>query len=224
MKLPIFRLDSREKTWRPVGVEESLEPFGYRWVHDGYGRPGWSVSGEGITSQLVDRLDFPQDMTQPHLPSVIYRRVVREENLWWNIYGLWWLYNPKTYGPGLGNHEGDWEFVVVGTTDIEGDRPVLVYGSTHESGVGRVVWKAERFDGRPVIYVAQGSHANYLGPVENVQDQADGKGLELFDYKVRAFGPWANWTGRWGNSHNSPGPLSTRLIWNRPSLAYSRAR
>jgi hypothetical protein len=207
MITPILIFDSNEK-WFPVGVEESLEAVGVEFEDE--------------------PLNFPSTMRQPKLPPVGYHRVVAEENVWWHLFGFWYLYNPKTYGPGVGRHEGDWEWVILGCNDKAGNHPFCVYGSQHQNGASRVAWKCERRpkarDGRPVIYVAEGSHANYLGPVDNLEDTADGKGRVLDDIEWRGFGLWADRPWRWGNSHNSPGPLSTRVIWRHPAIAYGQAR
>jgi hypothetical protein len=60
-------------------------------------------------------------------------------------------------------HEGDWEEVSVGL-DTAG-RPVAVAASQHDLGVRRT-WSRTRITGgsHPVVYVALGSHANYLSP------------------------------------------------------------
>lgn len=75
--------------------------------------------------------------------------------------------------------------------------------SQHHSGGSRMWWDVELRDGRPVIYPALGSHANYFKPVEQVPeigDTGDGEGEALDSIEWRSFGPWAKWGGRWGNS------------------------
>lgn len=215
---PVFVFDSREK-WFPVGVEESLRVA--------LGRdPSWRA----------ESLNFPPDMLQPNLPAVGYRRVVEGGGLFWTQYWLWYLYNPKTYGPGVGNHEGDWEFVQVGhAVDDPTQRPMQVTGSQHQSGVRRDAWACEKrlpvaAPTRPTIYVALGSHANYFAPGTQGGgvDHCDGRGKVLSEVEWRDFGSWADWPGRWGNSTGkgkspeSPGCQGIR--WHAPHLYHSNSK
>ena len=215
MVTPILCFDSAEH-WFPVAVEESVWPYGYLWSNE---QKSWTKNG----STTVKCLDFPADMVSPDFPPVGYHRAVRDQFLWWHLFGLWYLYNPKEYA-WRGQHEGDWEFVAIATADQAGDEPVLVYGSQHSSGVGRVAWKCELSTSRPVIYVAVGSHANYLGRTHTALDRADGQGRVMATIEWREFGLWANWRGKWGNSDNSPGPLSTRMLWRAPALTYAQGK
>jgi hypothetical protein len=210
MLIPVFRLDSRER-WRPVEVEPSLGDHGYVWDD------GWTRAGAA-----VDVIDFPADMVQPDLPLAGYHRVVAGGSLWWHQWWLWWLYNPKVYA-GFGAHEGDWEMVQLGCRDAEGNVPILMSFSQHDGGAKREFWSVELAEGRPVVYVARDSHANYPTMVRDVTDQADGNG-DLIDPFWAKFGAWAEWPGRWGNSENSPGPLSTRRVWSAPHAWHSQAR
>jgi hypothetical protein len=199
---PTLVLDSREQ-WRPVPVEDSLAFYG--------------LGFEG------DRLNFPGSMKPAdlkHLPSVGYHRVAKGGGLDWHQFWTWWTYNPKKYA-GHGDHEGDWEMVQIGCV---GDRPVLMSCSQHSGAEKREFWRvsldAER---RPLIYVARDSHASYFAPERDVTDVADGKGPVL-DMAWRAFGDWATYGGRWGNSENSPGPLPPRRAWKAPHAYHGQGR
>lgn len=59
-------------------------------------------------------------------------------------------------------HEGDWEEVSV-ALDAAG-QPVSVAASQHDLGVTRTWARARRVGRHPAVYVALGSHANYLSP------------------------------------------------------------
>jgi hypothetical protein len=59
-------------------------------------------------------------------------------------------------------HEGDWEEVSV-ALDASG-RPVSIAASQHDLGVTRPWARTRRLGTHPVVYVALGSHANYLAP------------------------------------------------------------
>jgi hypothetical protein len=208
---PLFVLDSKESWW-PVGVEESLAPFGYRWEEG-----GWTRSGSHI-----ETINLPPELTQPDLPCVGYRRSAKAGGLVWWQFWLWWLYNPKKYA-GHGDHEGDWEMVQIGCADEQGERPILMTCSQHSGGEKREFWRVMLEDKRPVVYVARDSHANYFAPERDVTDVADGNGKRL-KVQWREFEGWQSWMGKWGNSRNSPGPLSSRRVWNAPHAWHGQAR
>lgn len=78
----------------------------------------------------------------------------------------YYYFYPNNDGPaGVGdvqNHEGDWEHVTIQLDD--GFRPATVYYSAHGDNSG-VPWnQVLKEDGRPVVFVATGSHANYFLP------------------------------------------------------------
>jgi hypothetical protein len=209
MIVPVYRLDSEEH-WLPVGVEDSLAAVG--------------VS----CPPLLDgqNLNLPPSMKQPEqLPAVTYHRCVEGGGLYWHQFWTWWLYNPKKYA-GTGNHEGDWEMVQLGCVDLAGDDPILMTCSQHGGGEKREYWRVELASGvRPIVYVARDSHANYFAPHKDVTDIANGTGIDLAAIQLRDFeADWMNWMGRWGNSTNSPGPLTPRRAWRAPHAYHSQAR
>jgi hypothetical protein len=220
MVTPVFVLDSREH-WLPRAVETVMSV-------------GGKIAGQPIDLQRLPdaevRMDFPPKMVDPGGPVVGYHRVEHDQHnpLYWHQYWLWYLYNPKAF-LGTGNHEGDWEFVQLGCADAAGDVPVLVTASEHHTGGKREIWRCELNGSRqPVIYVALGSHANYFNAFQNLEDEADGKGVRLTEIEWREFGSWATWKGRWGNSTGpgqspqSPGCQGDR--WIRPYLYHSSSR
>jgi hypothetical protein len=204
---PIFVLDSHE-LWRPVGVEESLR-----------------TAGLDVAKSLVDPLciDFPSKLKPAKLPFVGYWRVVRGDVPWWHQFWLWYPHNPKNYVV-KGEHEGDWEVVQVGTIGKDGSGPVLISCSRHQAGGKREYWAAEQHEGRAVIYVARDSHAHYFAPMNNLEDQADGKGAVLDTIEWRRFGAWATYKGRWGNSDTSPVSPGRQFVWGSPHLWHGQAK
>jgi hypothetical protein len=226
---PIFVLDSRED-FQPIAVE-SAEQVPATLVRSD-GKPG----GDVVLADLPadgGRMNFPpnpqeaEKRLRPTLGGVGYRRQVEGGGLTWVQYWLWYLYNPKLVVV-TGDHEGDWEFVQVGYVD---ETPVCMTCSQHHSGGARMWWNVERRKGRPVVYVANGSHANYFQPVEQIPefgDQGDGRGAVLDDLEWRDFGDWATWPGRWGNSMGegrspqSPGCQGER--WSAPHVYHSRSK
>lgn len=79
-------------------------------------------------------------------------------------YHLFYAYNNGPPGIAEGqNHEGDWERVTVQLD--ERYQPTAVRYSAHEGLNSERPWsEAPKEDGRPVVYVGQGSHANYPEP------------------------------------------------------------
>ena len=220
--LPIFVFDSQEE-WYPVGVEQSLEAAGAKVPRSAVGYVPKGLLRERLGSAVT--MDFPPDMVQPHsLQPVVYHREVDGGGLVWDQYWLWYLYNPKCYA-GIGKHEGDWEFVQVGR--VEGVN-VLMTASQHQTGGKREYWMVEKDEGRPVIYVARDSHANYFAPLSTAEDVCDGNGIRLSQYEVREFGRWIGWHGRWGNSTGEGRSPETPSIqgnrWRAPHLYHSSAR
>jgi hypothetical protein len=60
---------------------------------------------------------------------------------------------------GLGLHEGDWEYVNV-RVSADGNAILGVFGSEHKDGTWATTF--ETYNGRPKVYVAKASHANYF--------------------------------------------------------------
>jgi hypothetical protein len=217
MITPIFKLDSREK-WRPQPAE-TAETFA-------------TIGGSSVKLSALPagggRMDFPGNMSDPaNTPVVGYHRAVNKASLWWHQFWLWYLYNPWNVA-GSGEHEGDWEFVQIASVDAEGDQPVLMTASQHHGGEKREFWRCEVVNGRPVVYVALGSHANFFTPGDRGMDTANGNGVVLSRMGWRDFGDWATWPGIWGNSMgmgkspNSPGAQGDR--WRMPHVYHSSAR
>jgi hypothetical protein len=216
MITPLLVLDSREK-WRPVPVETLVTV-------------GATIAGQPIgipdLKQLPaagGRIDLPRELKQPNAPLVGYHRTVKGGGLIWHQFWTWWLYNPKKYAS-VGAHEGDWELVQLGCVDGAGDRPILMTCSQHSGGEKREFWRTTLVGGHPRVCVARDSHANYFAPERDVTDTADGAGVELTEIEWREFGAWATWPGHWGNSSNSPGPLSSRRAWKAPHAWHGQAR
>lgn len=123
----------------------------------------------------------------------------------------YWFFYPYNEGPGPGNlnHEGDWERV---TVQFDGQqKPTEVRYSAHTDHVTRKWDEAPKEGGRPVVYVAKGSHANSPVPktktlfdvagIPIAQDhfgkgeRVDGARLELRDVKAE---PWYGTKIHWG--------------------------
>lgn len=227
---PIFKFHSGEP-YHPLAAE-SVEAVGEGIaMGDGSRQKGIrlaSLPDDGARMVLPTKaLAEEAELQAGDLGKVGYRRMVEGGGLHWVQYWLWYLYNPKRFLV-TGEHEGDWEFVQVG---YGGETPICMTTSQHKSGGARWWWEVEEEAGRPVVYVAHDSHANYFEPRKaqtEFDDEANGKGLELGEVEWREFGPWASWTGRWGNSRGpgespeSPGCQGNR--WAAPHLYHSSAK
>ena len=137
-----------------------------------------------------------------------------EGNIWLE-YWLFYYYDDSSYlGFSTGSHEGDWEMMMVKLSEAR--NPVEVVYAQHEDG-SRCAWnETETWEGRPVAYVAVGTHATYPSPgawafpsgVPGGFDHNDGEG----GFATPAVEPigdanpsWVSWPGRWGGT--TPGSL-----------------
>jgi len=103
-----------------------------------------------------------------------------------------------------GRHEGDWELVQVGLDATR--RPATLTLAQHSWAEG-CAWG--RRGPRPVVFVANGSHASYATPAAHQRpwpdpdDEARGDGRRVLP-RVAPIGDrepeWVTWPGRWGGS------------------------
>lgn len=140
---------------------------------------------------------------KPEYPHCAYGRVLpgtADEK--WLQYWLWYHDNPKTF-LGKGGHQGDWELVQVHL--VGGEVKELTFS---QHGLGETLaWDKVPRDpddeGRPLVYVAPFSHANYSKPETRfyfpAADHPTDRG-PCWVPVVRPFGDWQNWLGRWGSN------------------------
>ena len=140
-------------------------------------------------------------------------------------YWFFYYYNPKTYFT-RGAHEGDWEMVQVKLgSDL---LPESATYAQHEGGE-RCDWihVLKTPAGRPVVYVAEGSHASYFSPGYyfngGANDSADANGFEVSPTLMTGTSSWLAWPGHWGGTPNatfgtdSPqGPAFHGVQWSDP--------
>lgn len=132
---------------------------------------------------------------------VVYERRVGE----WRQFWLAFAHNDQDRGIlRTGRHAGDWELVQIR------DGVEAVY--SQHSRAERCPWSAIRKErGRPVVYLANGSHAAYFRPGvrdrtwPDPNDEADGRGAVVAP-RVEPLGGWADWPGRWGGARAGPVP------------------
>ena len=132
----------------------------------------------------------------------------------------WLFFAASTQDRGLfrtGRHEGDWEMVQYRLRHGRAVQAVYAQHSEAEScGYGQV----RRSRGRPVVFLARGSHAAYFVPglrdrtFPDPNDEADGRGRRVRPRLVRvsAESPaWMRYDGRWGATRAGwfPGGMSS---------------
>ncbi len=130
--------------------------------------------------------------TQPGYPNVVYGRVVEAGGVTWLQYWLWFYYNDlRALAIGLGLHEGDWEGIQL---RMDGQEPDLAVYAQHAYAEAREWPRVKKQGTRPVVYVAQGSHAAYFDNgmpfthwhrTEHFIDRADGKVTPKDDIELR---------------------------------------
>lgn len=156
----------------------------------------------GTTAVGDNGIESDYQSKQSSLGYTVYSRVETTQNV--IQYWLFYAFN----GGDLNRHEGDWEMVQV---ILAGGQPVEVMFSQHYSGQ-KATWSQVEKEGDHVkVYVARGSHANYIKPFSGklglasdvVGDngkiikpkslQSDGYNISLLQSQ-----PWLSFAGRWG--------------------------
>jgi len=118
----------------------------------------------------------------------------------------YWMFYAFNKGE-LNQHEGDWEMVQI---YLAAGTPTHVMFSQHESGQKATWDQVEKNNGHIKVYVARGSHANYLryysGKIGIANDivGANGRVLKSSEYQLESLAdkPWINFGGRWGEMNS----------------------
>jgi hypothetical protein len=158
----------------------------------------------------------------------------------WLQYWLLFADNPQDRGVlRTGRHEGDWELVQY---RLRGDRLAEAVYAQHSGAESCGASAVRRSRGRPVVFLARGSHAAYFRPGlrdrtwPDPNDEADGRGLRVRPRLVRVDEdrpPWMAYPGRWGATRadwipgamDSPrGPAFQGVRWSDPSAWAASAR
>ncbi|MEA2385960.1 MAG: hypothetical protein QOJ22_134 [Thermoleophilaceae bacterium] len=175
-----------------------------------------------------------------HAPA-IYGRRVGDGGATWLQYWLLFDYNSQDRGiVRTGRHEGDWEMVQV-RLGPSGAVEAATF-TQHSSAEGCPASGLELARQRPVVYIANGSHALYPRPgvhdrpFPDPNDEARGDGVtEVFGVEPIGAGErrWLAWDGHWGDSRagfvpgeqSSPrGPAHQGERWDAPAAFHEGAR
>jgi hypothetical protein len=167
--------------WKPSAVEPFLAAADLerltagRWQVVRHSPPASALAGGTSRLRLDTRgctpaVDLDSCYARRALPATVYGRVwvsptasagIRTVLQYWFFYPLDDWRNSLIRPTLWHTHEGDWEEVSVALDAAA--RPLAIACSQHDLGVVRA-WKRVRTKGggHPVVYVALGSHANYL--------------------------------------------------------------
>jgi len=187
---------------------------------------GQGPGGIGFSSDGYDA-DAAQMEARPGYSNRAYGRVAHggDGKLWLQYWIYYYFDSQGDFGGGV--HEGDWEMIQVG---LDGQlQPDTAAYSQHGTGE-RCAWsEVESDQGRPRVYVAQGSHASYIRPGHyddpDPDDDANGDGLDATPVLEEITGDtpsWVAWPGRWGDSQEEafspPGPrFQSGEKWSDPT-------
>jgi hypothetical protein len=168
--------------WKPSAVEPFLAAADLerlaagRWQVVRRSPPTSALAGGSSSLRLDTRgcspaVDLDSCYVRTSPPATVYGRAwvsptasagLRTILQYWLFYPLDDWHNSLTRPSLWHMHEGDWEEVSVALD--AGDRPISIAASQHNLGVVRP-WKRAALSGsHPLVYVALGSHANYLSP------------------------------------------------------------
>jgi hypothetical protein len=122
----------------------------------------------------------------------------------------YWLFYAFNNGP-LNNHQGDLEVIQIFLDNSNNPQQALY--SQHGAGENAAWADVEKQDTHPIVYVAQGSHANFFRPyqgkmgIESDIVSNDGKTIPPTDLNLVMLGEqgshppeqsWLDFAGRWG--------------------------
>ncbi len=173
----------------------------------GYAASATDYIDENNDTREMDAWEFHND---PQYRNRIYGRAVPLADGTMLQYWAFYYNNPKTFFTG-GDHEGDWEMIQIRLD--ENNSPVGATYAQHTAGEYCAWNDVERTErDRPVVYVAEGSHASYFTagdhpiPPYGVWDYANGAGEHMNPLliDVTAVPAWMQWPGRWGGADSSP--------------------
>jgi hypothetical protein len=245
--------------FRALAVDSVIEVSGNRLVHkDGCVLADTSgLVGKELTLELLSKYQAKDDdslsfapmralaarklQADPRHSNIVYGRPVRDGNLLWLQYWIWFYYRSANL-LGTGRHEGDWKMIQVGV-DLATDRPQLL--SVTHPGEKNLSYDWERVScvecdaecatscSHPRATIGLFSHGIRIEEV-NGQLTGNAAGADKADLEelpeVRELGPWHGWPGRWGNTDrigafgSSPrGPARTKLAWPSPGEFHKKA-
>ncbi|MDG6219935.1 MAG: Vps62-related protein [Candidatus Thermoplasmatota archaeon] len=187
----------------PTATSISVSP--YNVPDQGY----YLDNTEGTINDQGILNDFRNSKSQ--FPPMVYARVESMTDGGYMV--QYWFFYPFNSGP-MNTHEGDWEMIAVRLSPTQS--PLYAAYSQHLSGA-RAQWSlVDKTGNNPHVYVALGSHANYMRPYEGglglASDKASdgGRVLQPSQYDLIMLGEpgpgnrpadqaWLDFAGNWGD-------------------------
>jgi hypothetical protein len=261
---PVVRLSHQEE---PCGAGEAFEPidvnaifgndevaFRGPWnganlvkvaptLHDvSTGRWGYALDfpGDALSSSACSYEEWQRRITLGRRPTV-YAHVATEDGKLGLQYWFFYVYNDFN-----NLHEGDWELIQL---NFDAATPAAALrthpfdvGYSQHNGAERAEWGADKLElvggTHPVVYPAEGSHANYFSSALFLgASAAQGVGCDdtnepwnqltpavdvipRSQKAARAAYPWLGYHGLWGEQRraffNAPTGPNTRQQWTEP--------
>ncbi len=200
---PIYYFEG-EETCYPVDASYHLDNSIKKWIDEllpgtyFYDNTHGTIEDNGVINHYQSVMD--------NYSYTVYYRTYDDIATGSTVIQYWMFY---AFNKGeLNQHEGDWEMVQV---VIDDNGPSWVAYSQHHSGQ-RASWdQVEKEETHIKVYVARGSHANYLrsysGKLGIASDivGANGKTLNYNDYILDTLEDqtWIDFEGRWGELADS---------------------
>jgi hypothetical protein len=206
------------------------------------GRYGYALDfpGDALSSSACSYEEWQRRITATREPTV-YAHAATESGKLALQYWFFYVYNDFN-----NKHEGDWELIQLNFDAATAAAALRTHpsevGYSQHNGAERAEWGSAKLElvGRthPVVYPAEGSHANYFsGALFLGASAAQGVGCDNTNEPwtelrpavdvippsppaARAAYPWLAYRGLWGERRraffNAPTGPSTRLQWTEP--------
>ena len=206
------------------------------------GRYGYALDfpGDALSSSACSYEEWQRRITAGRKPTV-YAHVATESGRLALQYWFFYVYNDFN-----NLHEGDWELIQLNFDAATLDAALRTHptevGYSQHNGAERAEWGSDKLElvggTHPVVYPAEGSHANYFsGALFLGASAAQGVGCDdtnepwtqlnpVVDViprsakAARASYPWLGYHGLWGEQRraffNAPSGPNTRLQWTEP--------
>jgi hypothetical protein len=231
---PVLKYDSQESYFADSATEWTDNPGNTLTGGDGhaiasaghgltlaflgprYGNGHAATAGDRIGDPASDYRDQARRLhALPGYANRVYAHAVVDasDDLWLQ-YWFFYFYNDFNLIGHIikaGLHEGDWEMIQIRLRDEQPDRAVYA----QHTGASARDWSQIDLvpgTGRPLVYVARGSHASYFEPGTHWNgtwfDHSDGKRrspdqtLEIVADGTPEW-EWVRWPGTWGDTRKS---------------------
>ena len=208
-----FLKRSSQKILAASDPGQRYDDLNFNWLAPTYpGRVGTAATGDFVDLSNDYATDAQRMHSNPNYANRVNGRIVAyPDGSKVAQYWFWFYNNPKTFFT-RGAHEGDWEMIQV---HLRPDNsPSKAAYSQHDKGeVCNWVNVQRNGNDRPIVYVADGSHASYFSAGSHeiqtgVSDTAAGNGDRVYRstlIDVTSPPNWLRWPGHWGGTPAATG-------------------